>query len=65
MQRVVVEGEESGWLAVVSSVVQGSVLGSTLFNTFIDDIDERIQSLLKKFADDTKAAKKMISEEDR
>ena len=39
-QRVVVEGEESGWTEVISSVLQGSVLGGLLFIIFIDDIDK-------------------------
>ena len=65
VQRVILEGEESGWIKVISSVVQGSVLGSTLFNIFIDDIDNAIESLLKKFADDTKAAKAIKDERDR
>ena len=56
-QRVVVEGEFSDWTSVISSVLQGSVLGGILFNIFIDDIDLAIiNALIKKFADDTKIA---------
>jgi hypothetical protein len=41
-QRVVVDGENSEWADVVSSVLQGSGLGGTLFVAFIDDIDATV-----------------------
>ena len=64
-QRVRVEGEFSDWVDVISSVVQGSVLGGILFDLFIDDIDdETIQAFLRKFADDTKVAKLIESLKD-
>ena len=64
-QRVKVEDEWSEWLEVVSSVVQGSVLGGILFDIFIDDIDvAALEAMVWKFADDTKAAKIIESEED-
>ena len=64
-QRVVIEDNYSDWADVVSSVIQGSVLGGTFFNVFIDDIDDSVLgALLRKFADDTKLAMVIGSIED-
>ena len=64
-QRVRVEEEFSDWIEVLSSVVQGSVLGGILFDIFIDDIDmAALEAYVWKFADDTKAAKVIETEED-
>ena len=61
---MVVDGEVSGWKDVISSVLQGSVLGGTLFNIYVDDIDDLIKALIRKFADDCKIARMVKSEQD-
>ena len=58
-QRVVVDGEVSNWKAVLSGVLQGSVLGPILFLIYINDLDDDITSKVLKFADDTKCLGKL------
>ena len=53
-RRVMINGSFSNWEEVISGVPQGSVLGLVLFNTFINDLDERVHGMLVKFANDTK-----------
>ena len=62
-QRVAVEGSFSDWRSVTSSVPQGSVLGPLLFVIYINDLEENVAGLISKFADDTKIAGVVVSDE--
>jgi len=52
-QRVVINGEFSDWLPVLSGVPQDSILGPLLFILYFDDITSVVQSSsVRVFADD-------------
>ena len=54
-QAVLVDGEQSFWEVVISSVVQGSVLGPVLFIFYVLDLKDCLSSAdSMSFADDTK-----------
>jgi len=54
LMRVMVNGNSSSWVEVVSGVPQGSVLGPLLFLLFVNDLPDWVKSSIKMFADDTK-----------
>ena len=64
VQRVVINGEYSDWSGVESGVPQGSVLGPILFNLFINDLEDGINSTISVFADDTKLSRAISSPQD-
>ena len=53
-QRVAIHGSKSKWRSVMSGILQGSVLGPVLFNSFVGYMASGIKCILSKFADDTK-----------
>lgn len=63
-QRVSINGHFSDWADVISGIPQGSVLGPTLFLIFINDLPDKVNNLVKIFADDTKIYSIINDEED-
>ena len=56
MQATVIKGDKSDLKSVPAGVPHGSHLGPLLFLTYINDIVNIIESLIKLFADNTSLA---------
>ncbi|XP_071941051.1 uncharacterized protein [Antedon mediterranea] len=63
-QVVVVNGVRSNSKRVTSGIPQGSVLGPLLFNLYINDLPDQIDSEITIFADDTKIFRKINNLDD-
>ena len=63
-QRVVVDGEGSGWVPVESGVPQGTVLDLVLFLAFINDLPKAVKSNVRLFTDDCVVYRQVKSDSD-
>ena len=52
-KMVVLNGQTSSWKNILAGVPQGSVMGPLLFLIYIYDLPNGIESVCKRFADDT------------
>ena len=62
--RIMVRGEYTEWVDVISGLPQGSVLGPILFLIYVNDIPEMVNCSIKMFADDTKLFRTVKSIDD-
>ena len=63
-QQVVLDGQASDTVPVLSGVPQGSVLGPILFLIFINDLPANIKSTVRLFADDCVLYRNILSLQD-
>ena len=63
-QRVFVNGSQSKECKVPSGVIQGSVLGPLLFNIFVSDLPNCVDSKLIMYADDSTLYRQINSHDD-
>jgi len=62
--RVVINGEETNWKAVLSGVPQGSVLLPLMFVIYVNYLPDIIENSVRMFAADTKLWRKIQNEEE-
>ncbi len=63
-QRAVINGTASDWGPVTSEVLQVFVIGSFLFIIYINDINVGLNSLISRYADDTKIGNSNTTDHD-
>ena len=63
-QQVVLDGQASDPVPVLSGVLQGSVLGPVLFLVFINDLPDNIRSSIRLFTDDCVLYRNICSSSD-
>ena len=61
-QRVRVNNETSEWKPVLSGIPQGSILGPILFTLYVNDIPDKLKSIIAMYADDTKLLSTITSD---
>lgn len=52
-QKVVISSAKSNWQVVTTGVPQVLIMGAILFNTLINNLNDRIESILRKPVDKT------------
>jgi len=62
--QVVVYSSLSSWLEVLRGIPQSSVLGPISLVIFINDLPDVVRSTAHIFADDTKAYRKVLTDQD-
>ena len=62
-QKVKANGKESSWSPVISGIPQGSIMGPILFTIFVNDIPQKVSSIISMYADDTKLYLPLVHED--
>lgn len=62
---MVVDGATSDFIKVKSEVTEGSVLGPCLFLIFINNLADRVASIIRLFADNTTVYRLVASSTDQ
>ena len=55
--RTIIRDSNSNWCEIKSWVLQGSVLAPIMFQVYVNDISESLNSYINLFADDAKLTK--------